>query len=129
MEGLMLEGKQPMATVAVTDIEPAARFYEGTLGLKVIDGPEPSVRAYKAGGGTLLVYESQFAGTNKATAVTWTVGADLERTVEELKGKGVTFEHYDMPGTTRQGDVHVAGGTKVAWFKDPDGNIHSLVNR
>ena len=42
----MLEGKQPMATVAVTDIEPAARFYEGTLGLKVIDGPEPSVRSY-----------------------------------------------------------------------------------
>jgi len=41
----------------------------------------------------------------------------------------VTFERYDLPGTTREGDVHVTGELKVAWFKDPDGNIHSLVNQ
>jgi hypothetical protein len=74
------------------------------------------------------VYESQYAGTNKATAATWIVGADLEGLVRDLKAKGVTFEKYDLPGTTRQGDVHVAGKTKVAWFKDPDGNILSIVN-
>jgi len=56
------------------------------------------------------------------------VGKDLEREVETLKGRGVRFEHYDMPGLTRQGDVHVAGDMKVAWFKDPDGNILSLVS-
>jgi hypothetical protein len=39
----------------------------------------------------------------------------------------VTFEHYDLPNMTRQGDLHVAGAMKVAWFKDPDGNIFSLV--
>ena len=45
-----------------------------------------------------------------------------------LKTKGVTFEHYDMPDTTRKGDVHVAGNMKVAWFKDPDGNTLCIVS-
>ena len=67
--------------------------------------------------------------TSKATAATWPVGADIESLVQALKDKGVAFEHYDFPGMARQGDLHVAGGMKVAWFKDPDGNIHSLINR
>jgi catechol 2,3-dioxygenase-like lactoylglutathione lyase family enzyme len=125
----VLGNKNAIATVAVKDIKAAARFYEGTLGLKAIEGPEPSVRSYKAGSSTLLVYESQYAGSNQATAVNWPVGGDLERIAQELKAKGVAFEHYDMPGITRQGDLHVAGEMKVAWFKDPDGNIHSLMNR
>lgn len=125
----MLQGKDAMATVPVKDIQAASRFYETTLGLRPLAGNEPSVRTYRAGGATLLVYESQFAGTNKATAVTWTVGADLDGIVDALRARGVAFEHYDMPGTTRQGDLHVAGDMKVAWFKDPDGNIHSLVNK
>jgi hypothetical protein len=77
---------------------------------------------------TLLVYKSQYAGTNKATAVTWTVGDELEEIVRALKAKGVTFEPYELPGMTRKGDVHVAAGMKAAWFKDPDGNILSLVS-
>ncbi len=125
----MLGDKSAMATVAVKDIKAASKFYEGTLGLKVIEGPEPSVRAYRTGSSTMLVYESQYARTNKATAVTWVVGADLEGVVQALKAKGVAFEHYDMPGTTLKGDLHVSGDIKVAWFKDPDGNIHSLINR
>src|SRR5688572_8243150 len=116
-----------MATVAVKDIKAARKFYEGTLGLKVIDGEEPSALAFKTGSGRLLVYESQFAGTNKATAATWTVGVDVEDLVRSLKAKGVVFEHYDFPGMKRTGDLHVAGDMKVAWFKDPDGNIHSLI--
>ena len=48
--------------------------------------------------------------------------------MQALKAKGVTFEHYDMPGMTREGDVHVGGKMKAAWFKDPDGNIHALVS-
>jgi catechol 2,3-dioxygenase-like lactoylglutathione lyase family enzyme len=125
----MLGDKNAVATVAVKDVKAARKFYEGTLGLKPLEGPEPSVVTYRTGGTTLLVYESQYAGTNKATAVNWPVGAELERLVPALKAKGVAFEHYDLPGMTRQGDLHVAGGMKVAWFKDPDGNIHSLINR
>jgi hypothetical protein len=56
------------------------------------------------------------------------VGGALDAIVRALAAKGVAFEHYDFPGTTRQGDVHVSGKTRVAWFKDPDGNILSIVN-
>ena len=65
--------------------------------------------------------------TNQATAATWEVDDELEGVVESLKSKGVTFEHYDMPGVTRDGDVHVTGKSRAAWFKDPDGNILAVV--
>ncbi len=58
--------------------------------------------------------------------MTWNVGSDIQRVVQDLKARGVTFEHYDMPGMTHEGDVHVGGSMKVAWFKDPDGNILNL---
>ncbi len=73
------------------------------------------------------MYRSQYAGTNKATAVTWEVGERLADVVKELKSKGVKFEHYDMPGMTLDGDIHKGGDMKIAWFKDPDGNILNLV--
>ena len=63
-----------------------------------------------------------------ATALTWAVD-DVEDVVRTLKSKGVRFEHYDLPETRREGDVHVSGDLKVAWFKDPDGNILSVVSR
>jgi catechol 2,3-dioxygenase-like lactoylglutathione lyase family enzyme len=124
----VLGNKTAVATVAVNDIGRAKKFYEETLGLKPkADNQEPSVRTYRSGDSEILVYESQYAGSNKATAVTWAVD-DVEGAVRDLKAKGVRFETYDLPGTTRQGDVHVAGSTKAAWFKDPDGNIHALVS-
>jgi catechol 2,3-dioxygenase-like lactoylglutathione lyase family enzyme len=124
----VLGDKTPVATVAVNDIGRAKQFYEGTLGLKpAADNEEPSTRTYRSGDSEILVYESQYAGSNKATAVTWTVD-DVEETVRDLKTKGVRFEQYDMPGMTRRGDVHVAGSMKAAWFKDPDGNIHALIS-
>jgi len=126
----MLGDNDAIATIAVKDLKAAKKFYEGTLGLKPdpARGGDAEVLNYKSGNSPVLVYRSQFAGTNKATAVTWTV-RDTEATVKELKGKGVTFEHYDMPGMTRKGDVHIAGKIKAAWFKDPDGNILALVSQ
>ena len=124
----MFENADTMATVAVKDVKAASKFYEGTLGLTSAGSEEQGVRAYKSGNSTILVYQSQFAGTNKATAATWAVD-NVEKVVETLKAKGVKFEHYDMPGITRQGDIHIAGKRKNAWFKDPDGNILSVVSR
>ena len=86
------------------------------------------VVGYKSGNSTVLVYQSSYAGTNKATAVTWVVGDKLENIVSALKAKGVAFEHYDMPGITRKGDIHISGKIRNAWFKDPDGNILSVVS-
>jgi catechol 2,3-dioxygenase-like lactoylglutathione lyase family enzyme len=123
----MLADKDAVATVAVKDLKAAKKFYGDTLGLKLTPVPEPEVLNYKSGNSTVLVYKSQFAGSNKATSVTWIVD-DVESTVKELKAKGVSFEHYDFPGMTRKGDVHIAGKSKAAWFKDPDGNILAIVS-
>lgn len=125
----MLGDKDATATLGVKNIEVAKRFYEDSLGLKQIHAEEPEALTYKSGNTTIFVYESQYAGTNKATAVTWDAGKDIESVVNALKAKGVTFEKYDLPETTRQGDVHVTGKLRLAWFKDPDGNIHALVSQ
>ena len=122
----MLGDSAAIATIAVKDVQRAKKFYEGMLGLKPIDSPQPDVVNYKTGRNKILVYKSQFAGTNKATVVTWELD-DVESVVGQLKSKGVNFEHYDMPGMKLKGDVHVAAGLKAAWFKDPDGNILALV--
>jgi catechol 2,3-dioxygenase-like lactoylglutathione lyase family enzyme len=127
-EAGILGDKPAIATIAVRSVETAGKFYEGKLGLKPQAVQQPSVRSYKSGDSRVLVYESQFAGTNKATAATWAVGDDVDGLVRALKAKGVAFERYDFPGATREGDVHVMGNTRAAWFKDPDGNILSIVN-
>ena len=124
----MLAGKEAMATLSVRDLNAAKRFYEGTLGLKLIDQQESEALTFQAGSSKILVYRSQYAGSNKATAATWLIGKDMEKVVQALRGKGVTFEHYNMPGLTLKGDIHEGGGMKAAWFKDPDGNIHALVS-
>jgi catechol 2,3-dioxygenase-like lactoylglutathione lyase family enzyme len=125
----MLTGKEASATVAVKDLAAARKFYEGALELKRAGVEDSGVAVYQTGSARLIVYPSQFAGTNRATSVTFTVGPDLEKVVEGLKAKGVAFEQYDFPGVTRKGDVHLMGDTKAAWFKDPDGNILALVSR
>jgi catechol 2,3-dioxygenase-like lactoylglutathione lyase family enzyme len=119
----MLAERDAAATIAVKDLDTAKKFYEGTLGLKPSGGQDSEVRVYRSGNSRIVVYQSQYAGTNQANAVTWGVGDDLDGIVQTLKAKGVVFEHYDLPGLTRKGDVHVAGKFKAAWFKDPDGNI------
>jgi catechol 2,3-dioxygenase-like lactoylglutathione lyase family enzyme len=124
----MLANIDALATIAVKDTKAARKFYEGALGFPPAAGEQPGVLSYKSGTSTLIVYESRYAGTNQATAATWIVD-DIEGVVKALNARGVTFEHYDFPGTTRRGDVHIMGKTRAAWFKDPDGNILSLVSR
>jgi catechol 2,3-dioxygenase-like lactoylglutathione lyase family enzyme len=124
----MLENEDAVATVAVRSLFAAAQFYESKLGLKKLVSDEMQVLVYKAGNSKLLVYESQFAGTNKASAVTWIVD-DVDGIVNELKGKGVAFERYEFPEVKHEGDVHVFGKRRSAWFKDPDGNILALANK
>jgi catechol 2,3-dioxygenase-like lactoylglutathione lyase family enzyme len=112
--------------IAVKDLDRARRFYEDKLGLETKDEWGGEGLTMKSGDTLINVYKSDFAGTNKATALTFEVD-DAETEVRDLKEKGIFFEHYDMPGLTQQGDLHVAEGFKTAWFKDPDGNILSLV--
>ena len=116
-----------IATIAVRDIDQAKTFYEGVLGLHRIDS-RPGLISYKSGGSTVLVYQSPSAGTNRATAATWAT-SDIEALVRDLKSRGVAFERYDdVPGLSMRGDIHVGDDMKMAWFKDPDGNVLSLVS-
>jgi catechol 2,3-dioxygenase-like lactoylglutathione lyase family enzyme len=116
----------PTPMLATKDVARARRFYEDVLGFVSLGNAPGDILQYRAGEIVFVVYPSQYAGTNRATALTWTVGDQLERTVETLKGKGVRFEHYDLPDTVRRGDIHVSGEIRNAWFKDPDGNIHAI---
>jgi catechol 2,3-dioxygenase-like lactoylglutathione lyase family enzyme len=123
----MLGSKDAGATLPASDMQAAREFYEQKLGLEPIREDEGSV-VYRTGSSALLVYPSEYAGTNKATAAMWAVGDDFDAIVDGLRSKGVTFERYDLPGTTREGDVHRMGDDRGVWFKDPDGNILSLVD-
>lgn len=123
----MLQNERAIATIAVKDLAKARKFYQETLGLEPVGGAGDEVVVFKSGDSTINVYRSQYAGTNAATALTWSV-SDVDGTVRELKQKGIRFEHYDMPQMKHEGDVHVAGDMRAAWFKDPDGNILAVVS-
>ena len=126
----MLSTYTAAVNLAVTDLDRARRFYADTLGLTPGGPSGPGLAIFKAGASTLLVYVSEHAGSNQATAVTWSVGDQLDTIVAALQAKGVPFEHYPSPHMTLEGDIHrMAHGThRIAWFKDPDGNILSLIN-
>src|SRR3954451_1914944 len=124
--GVMLADYTPVANIATSDLAKARSFYEGVLGLKVTaEMAEGGVVIYSAGSGSLLLYVSQFAGTNKATSVGFQLPLDaFDNEVATLREGGVTFETFEAPGLTWNGDVAVSGGGqgKAAWFKDFDGN-------
>ena len=122
----MLGNADVKPMIAVKDLDRARQFYEDKLGLETTDEWGGEGLTMKSGDTLINVYKSDFAGTNKATALTFEV-EDAAQEVRDLRDKGIMFEHYDMPGLEQQGDLHVAKGFKTAWFKDPDGNILSLV--
>jgi catechol 2,3-dioxygenase-like lactoylglutathione lyase family enzyme len=124
----MLSDKNAMATIAVKDLAAARDFYEGKLGLRRSGQKDGGVATYQSGSSTIVVYASQYAGTNQATAATWGLGEEFDAVLGALKQAGIAFEHYDMPGGHRDGDVHSFGTFKAAWFKDPDGNILHINN-
>lgn len=124
----MLKNKDVTATIAVKDLTAARQFYEGLLGLEPIGSGHSEVVTYRTGATHVMLYRSDDAGTNRATAATWVVGDEVDALVATLKSKGVVFENYDFAGVKLEGDVHVMGEMRNAWFKDPDGNMLSLVS-
>src|SRR3954453_21716184 len=127
----MLRDTLPVPSIAVKDLDAASDFYENTLGLSRMEGSDPTTIVYRSGSGGIMLYQSEYAGTNKATYASWAVGDDFDEVMDELRAKGVAFEHYDFdfPGASRDGDVHTMGDLRAAWFKDPDGNILNIVDQ
>jgi catechol 2,3-dioxygenase-like lactoylglutathione lyase family enzyme len=99
----MLKDADAIATIAVRNLDRARKFYEGTLGFSAAEDEGDAIR-YRSGSTSLLVYQSHYAGTNQATAATWVV-PDAEAIVAALREKEARFEHYDLPGLTRKGDL------------------------
>ena len=122
----MLQKSPMFAYIPAKDVARARRFYEEKLGF--VPGKELSGGvSYEFGGGTAcFLYSTPNAGTSAASQAFWQV-QDIEAEVAELKAKGVTFEHYDMPGTPMTNHIVTAGGAKAAWFKDSEGNIMAII--
>jgi catechol 2,3-dioxygenase-like lactoylglutathione lyase family enzyme len=119
----MLKDHDSSAIVAVADLDRARAFYGEALGLELVQqGAEEGVLVYRTGATRLVVYQSEYARTNRANAVVWGVGGDVDAIVAALEARGATFEHYPDIGRL-EGNVHHAGGMKLVWLKDPDGNI------
>lgn len=123
----MLGNSNPCPTIGVKDLAVARKFYEDVLGFDEVlyENADTQQVVYKSGAAGVQIYVTSAAGTNQATYATWEVD-DIASEVSDLMDKGVTFEQYDMPGTTFEAGVHAMGDEKAAWFKDPDGNILCL---
>jgi catechol 2,3-dioxygenase-like lactoylglutathione lyase family enzyme len=116
----------PVTTLPTRDMARARDFYEGTLGLTVVD-ENPGGVTYRCGEGKIFLYESEFAGTNKATSLFVAVPLDrFDAEVGALRDKGVTFQTYELEGMTWDGDVAVMEEFRTVWFTDPDGNILNI---
>jgi catechol 2,3-dioxygenase-like lactoylglutathione lyase family enzyme len=115
--------------VGVSDMAKAKEFYEGKLGLAVGKETGDGGVDYPCGDGTVLhVYPSPSATPSGATLAAFDVG-DLEATVDELIGNGVTFEQYDEgPLKTDEKGIATVNGDKIAFVKDPDGNILAVAS-
>src|SRR6266498_4381131 len=120
----MLSQFTPATTLATANLPKARTFYEETLGL-TLEREGMGGLYYTAGAGRVLVYESQYAGTNKATAMTFDVPTtDFDAEVERLRAKGVTFQTFDLEGVEWKDGIASMGETvRAVWFTDPDGNI------
>jgi catechol 2,3-dioxygenase-like lactoylglutathione lyase family enzyme len=126
-EPMSLSDYELNVSIAVSDMARAREFYEGKLGLSPARAGADGSRIYASRGqASLHVYPSPSrAGMSTATLATWYVD-DVERVVDELGSNGVVFEHYEELTTDEKGISPRAGGGKVAWFKDPDGNTFAV---
>ena len=121
----MLTDSAVRPTIPVVDLNRAKRFYETTLGLKPVQDNNNStsgIAIFECGKNTLVeIYQR---GPSKAdhTVATFEV-SDIEEKVNILRGKGVNFEEYDMPGIKTQNGIATQSSVKAAWFKDSEGNI------
>lgn len=122
----MLGDHDSIPVLAVTDLDRARTFYEEVLGLtSPREAPEGVL--YTAGSSVFLVYPSSFAGTNRATAMSFQIAADqFDAEAQTLRERGVTFSTFEAEGLDWVDGVASYDDVKSAWFEDPDGNVLNL---
>ena len=125
----MLADHTPHAIVAASDLARSREFYERVLGFTGGE-PTPGGHMYPVGAGSVMIYQTEFAGTNKATLMGFTLAEDVfDAEVSSIREAGVEFETFDMEGVTWRDGVASMGAAKVAWFHDPDGNPIAVSTR
>ena len=122
----MLKDKMVVATLPVVDMERARKFYEEKLGLKVTQTDMGGVMLQAGSGTALYLYQR---GPTKADHTVASFNVDnIEAEISDLRAKGVVFEEYDIPlmHIKTINGLATMDGTKMAWFKDTEGNILSI---
>jgi catechol 2,3-dioxygenase-like lactoylglutathione lyase family enzyme len=123
----MLANSDVYATIPAQDLDRAKSFYADKLDLKPIEERPEGLR-YRCGNGGFLLFESSGAASGDHTQMGWDVD-DVEAAVEELRGRGVEFEEYDLPGFKTVNGIAEIAGEKGAWFKDSEGNLLAIGQR
>jgi predicted enzyme related to lactoylglutathione lyase len=122
----MLKNCEVAAVLPAKDIARARTFYRDVLGLDDPEVMDDENLMYRCGNGTgFLLYQTDNAGTAKNTQIGWRTD-NLEAEMEELRGRGLTFEEYDFPGLKTENGVATNAVGKGAWFTDTEGNIFSI---
>jgi catechol 2,3-dioxygenase-like lactoylglutathione lyase family enzyme len=125
----MLANARVAATVAAADMDRAKAWYRDTLGLEPAMEEEGQGALYRLGDTMLLLYPSEYAGTNQATSAGFWVD-DFDDTVGALRDRGVEFLEFDFgEAKTENGVLSMPDGQKGAWFKDSEGNILAVSNQ
>jgi len=122
----MLQKSPLYAYIPAKDIARARTFYEQKVGLVPKQEIAGGVAYEFANGTACFLYPTPNAGSSKASQAFWQV-ENIENEVAELKRRGVTFEHYDVPDMKADGEIYTGGGARAAWFKDSEGNILALI--
>jgi catechol 2,3-dioxygenase-like lactoylglutathione lyase family enzyme len=113
---------------AVDDLDAARSFYRDTLGLEVTDEEMGILTLHLAGGRPTMIYPKPDFEPATYTILNFQVG-DVEAAVDELSSRGVEFERYDGFDQDEKGIAHTPdAGPDIAWFKDPAGNILSVLS-
>ena len=120
-----LAGTRVTCMLPVKDLARARRFYEAGLGLEPLGAKPDGKFVYRVGGTELALFPKPEGTKAEHTAISFKV-ADIAAAIAELKGRGVIFDDYDLPGFKTVGHVCVLGSEKAAWFRDPEGNILCL---
>jgi catechol 2,3-dioxygenase-like lactoylglutathione lyase family enzyme len=120
----MLDNAEFVTMLPVADLNRTKAWYREKLGFEP-ESEEEGAAHYRVGSARFDLYKTRFAGTAQHTLAGWMVD-DIERVVQELQGRGVDFETYDLPGLKTVNGIADLGYERAAWFRDPEGNILSL---
>lgn len=118
----MLTDCKAVATIPVSDLARARKFYVDKLGLKLLEERDEDMFFECADGTAFGVFVSEGRASGTHTQMGF-ASPDIDAEIEDLRSRGITFERFDMPGVEEHDGVYEMGGHKGVWFRDPEGNL------